>query len=243
MRLRSDLGKGFPMNIRVLSAATAVACLSSIASADLDLAWDGMTAHESIHYSLDMSVNWDAEARPRNSFAFAGMLGFNGGALQLFCIELEQTVVHDPVPYHVGPFDAGDADLQARVSVLASLFDGYYDDIVATRNDAQAAAFAMLTWEIMTEQFTAGGGEGFGSDIVSQISLDLGAAQFGDYSTAAAAAAADMQAYLSLYPGGDASSLLRYSSDTHQDFVGVPAPGAVALLGVAGLVAGRRRRA
>lgn len=222
------------MHIRALSAATAVACLSSIASADMDLAWDGMVAHESIHYSLDMSVTWDAEARPRNRFAFAGMLGFNDGALQLFCIELEQTVVHDPIPYSVGPFDAGDADLQARVSVLASLFDGYYDDIVATRNDAQAAAFAMLTWEIMTEQFT--------SDIVSQMSLELGAAQFGDYSTAAADAAADMQAYLSSNPSGDASSLLRYSSDTHQDFVGVPAPGAIALLGVAGLVAGRRRR-
>lgn len=229
------------MKIRFVSAAAAVACFSSVATADLDLAWDGMVAHESIHYSLDMSVTWDAEARPRNAFAFAGMLGFNDGDLQLFCIELEQTVTHDPIPYAVGPFDAGDADLQSRVGVLASLFDGYYDEIVATRNNAKAAAFAMLTWEIMTEQFTESG-EGFTGSIVSQMSLDLGAAQFGDYSTAAAAAAADMQAYLSSNPTGDGSGLLRYSSNTHQDFVGVPSPGAFALLGVAGLIGLRRRR-
>ena len=45
------------------ACATAVACLSGVASAEYDLAWDGMIAHEAIHYSLYTSVSWDAEAR------------------------------------------------------------------------------------------------------------------------------------------------------------------------------------
>ena len=224
------------MKIRVASAAAVVACLAPVAFADLDLTWDGMAAHENIHYSLDMSVNWDAEARPRNSFAFAGLLSFNDGGLEVFCIELEQAVSQDATAsYTVGPFDAGDPGLQSRLTVLASLFDGYYDEVVTTRDDATAAAFAMWTWEIMSEQFT-------GTDIVSELDLELGAAQFGDYSADAAGTAAAMKDYLASNPVGDASGLLRYSNDSFQDFVGVPAPGALALLGIAGGLAGHRRR-
>lgn len=224
------------MNIRVASAAAVVACLAPVAFADLDLDWDGMAAHESILYSFDSSATWDAAERTRDAFAFAGLLSFNEGAVEVFCIELEVPVSQNaPATYTVGPFDAGDADLQSRLAVLASLFDGYYDQVVTTRDDATAAAFAMLTWEIMSEQFT-------GADIVSEMSLDLGAAQFGEYSGDAALAAADMQSYLSSNPSADASGLLRYSNDSFQDFVGVPAPGALALLGVAGGVLSTRRR-
>jgi MYXO-CTERM domain-containing protein len=224
------------MKNRVFAYATAVACLPAVAVAEYDLAWDGMIAHEAIHYSLDNSASWDAEARARNSFAFAGLLGFNDGALKLFCIELQQQVTHDAIPYEVGPFDSSDVDLDNRTRVLASLFDNWYENVVTTESDAMAAAFAMVTWEIMTERFS-----GDANDILMQVDLDRGAAQFGDYSIEASAIADEMM--LQLFVASDSSSLLRYSSSTHQDFVGqVPAPVAVALLGVAGVIGRRRRR-
>ncbi len=218
------------------ACATAVACLSGVASAEYDLAWDGMIAHEAIHYSLDTSVSWDAEARERNRFAFAGLLGFNGGDHKLFCIELQQTVTHDAVTYEVGPFDSSNVDLDNRTRVLSTLFTNYYDTVVATPSSSMAAAFAMVTWEIMTEQFSGGA-----QDILSQISLDLGAVQFGDYSIEAGAIANEM--IYNLGVAADSSNLVRYSNPAYQDFVGqVPAPGAVALLGIAGLVSRGRRR-
>ncbi len=218
------------------ACAAAVACLSGVASAEYDLAWDGMIAHEAIHYSLDTSVSWDAEARERNRFAFAGLLGFNGGDYKLFCIELQQTVTHDAVTYEVGPFDSSNVDLDNRTRVLSTLFTNYYDDVVATASDSMAAAFAMITWEIMTEQFS-----GDAQDILSQISLELGAVQFGDYSAEAGTIASEM--IYNLGVAADSSNLLQYSNPTHQDFVGqVPAPGALALLGVASVISRRRRR-
>ncbi len=224
------------MKTWLFACATSVACVPAVSLAGLDLAWDGMIAHESIHYSLNNSVSWDADERARNSFAFAGLLGFNDGDLKLFCIELQQQVTHDPIPYEVGPFDSSDVDLDNRTRVLSSLFANWYDDVLSTENNAMAAAFAMVTWEIMTENFS-----GDASDILSQADLSRGAAQFGDYSTAAATLANEM--LTQLYVASDGSSLLRYSSNTHQDFVGrVPAPGAVALLGLAGAIGRRRRR-
>jgi hypothetical protein len=231
------LGKGFENMKKMMAAcAASVACIPAVAMADLDLAWDGMVAHESIHYNLNDAVSWDADERARNSFAFAGLLGFNDGGLELFCIELQQQVTHDPIPYEVGPFDSTDVDLDNRTRVLASLFANWYDEVVATDSNAMAAAFAMVTWEIMTENFS-----GDANDILAQVDLSRGAAQFGDYSATAAGFADEMM--MQLYVASDSSTLVRYSSDTHQDFVGfVPAPGAVALLGVAGVVSGRRRR-
>jgi hypothetical protein len=230
------LGKGsrFMKNWKMMCAA-AVACLPGVASADLDLAWDGMVAHEAIHYSLDTSVSWDAESRDRNTFAFAGLLGFNDGAFKLFCIELQQSVTHDSVSYAAGPFDGSDVDLQNRLRVLASLFSNDYDAVIESDSNAMASAFAMLTWEIMTENFTGDAG-----DIQSQMNFELGAVQFGDYSAEASALAAEMQARL--YVANDTSGLVHYSNSEYQDFVGVPAPGVLALLGVAGVTARRRRR-
>ncbi len=220
----------------MFACATSVACLPAVTMAGFELAWDGMIAHESIHYSLNDAVSWDADERARNSFAFAGLLGFNDGDFKLFCIELQQQVTHDPIPYEVGPFDSSDVDLDARTRVLSSLFANWYDNVLSTESDSMAAAFAMVTWEIMTENFS-----GDANDILSQTDLSRGAAQFGDYSIEASAFADEM--IMDLYVATDSSTLLRYSSDTHQDFVGrVPAPGAVALLGLAGAMARGRRR-
>lgn len=225
--------------MKKLHACTAVAVATSmtpIALAEIDLAWDGMYAHEAIRYSLDEAVTWDAESRARQQFAFAGALNMNDGELQLFCIELQQAVTPESVPYEAGPFDTTDPTLQNRVRVLSSLFDGFYEEVVATRDNARAAAFAMLTWEIMSEQFSDDA-----MDLISEIDLERGAAQFGEYSTAAAAAVTEMKA--SLFMAANADNLIHYANAEYQDFVGqVPSPGALALLGLASVSSRRRRR-
>ena len=217
----------------------AVLALVSVAHADLDLQWDGMLASEQLYYSnvsSDASISWDSAARERNKFAFAGILEMNGGALNLVCIELAQNATQDSVPYTTSPFDP-DSDDYGRSQVLASLFINSYDAVVSSGSSAMAAAFAMMTWEIMTENFS-------GADpivILDQVNLGLGAVQFGDYSDEAGAIFDEMKA--ALYVADDSSNLITYRNDQHQDFAGqVPAPGALALLFTSSLFCRGRRR-
>ena len=70
-----------------------------------------------------------------------------------------------------------------------------------------------------------------------------GAVQFGETSTAAQARFDEMKQ--TLVALDDTSSLTIYANDNYQNFVGynrVPAPGAVALLAIAGFAGMSRRR-
>ncbi|MEE2896481.1 MAG: hypothetical protein VX726_12180 [Planctomycetota bacterium] len=216
-------------------AALAALSMASVASADLELQFDGMYAHEAIHYSADLDVSWDADARERNSFAFAGILDLNGGELRAACIELAQSVSEDLVPYDKQPFMPGTSEYE-RSLVLASLFANSFDEVIASGSNAMAAAFAMMTWEIVTENFDGGP-----EVIADQVDVERGAVQFGDYSIDALAYFEEMRS--ELYVAIDSSDLITYRNDQYQDFAGqVPGPGALALLGLAGLVGHRRRR-
>ena len=81
---------------------------------------------------------------------FAGELGFNNGELGLFCIELLAPVSAGAEDYELTQFGT-EGTIADRGLILASLFEQYYDDGFANRSDA--AAFAMLTWEIMSETY------------------------------------------------------------------------------------------
>lgn len=217
------------------AAAVAALCLSGTAFADLDLAWKGMVDKEAIRYSFDEAFAWDAAARDRTQFAFAGTLGFQDSDLVLLCIELQQDVTQDLVAYSATSFEAPGGDFE-RSLILSSLFTNYYDDTVASRSASMAAAFAMMTWEIMSENF-----DGDADVMIDRIDPSLGAVQFGEYSEAAGIQFAIMRD--SLFIADDSSNLITYRNDQYQDFVGqVPAPGAAALLGLAGIMGRRRRR-
>ena len=216
--------------------APAVLCLASVAHADFDLQWDGMLAQEQVFYSVDASVSWDSAARERNQFAFAGILEMNGGDFNLVCIELAQEATSESVPYAKSPFEIGDADY-GRSLVLSSLFSTSFDDVILSGSAAKAAAFAMLTWEIMTENFDGGP-----ESIKDEVDLELGAVQFGDYSDEAAVEFESMRSQLTV--ATDSSNLITYRNADHQDFAGqVPGPGALGLFAASAILGRRRRRA
>ena len=217
------------------AAAIAALCLSGPAMADLDLAWKGMVSKESIRYSFDEAYTWDSAARDRTQFAFAGTLGFEGSDLALLCIELQQDVTTDLVAYSMTPFEAPSADFQ-RSLILSSLVTNHYDEVVESGSGSMAAAFAMMTWEIMSENFDGGA-----EVIIDRIDPSMGAVQFGEYSEDAGAHFSTMKN--SLVVADDSSNLITYRNDQYQDFVGqVPSPGAIALFGLASIMGGRRRR-
>lgn len=217
------------------AAAIAALCLSGSATADLDLAWKGMVDKESIRYSFDQTYSWDSAARDRTQFAFAGTLGFDGTDLALLCIELEQDVTEELVAYSMTPFEAPGGDFQ-RSLILSSLFTNHYDEVVESGSGSMAAAFAMMTWEIMSENFDGGA-----EVIIDRIDPSMGAVQFGEYSEDAGAHFSTMKN--SLVVADDSSNLITYRNDQYQDFVGqVPSPGAIALFGLASIMGGRRRR-
>lgn len=216
------------------AAALAALCVSGMAQGELDLAWDGMTAFEAIDYTYDDSFSWDSAARDRNRFAFAGTLGFADSPLKLLCIELQQDVTRDEVPYAKAAFDPLGPDF-GRSRMLSSLFAQYYDPMVASDDNAWAAAFAMMTWEIMSENFSSD------TAALGEIDVNRGAVQFEGFSSEAGDLFDQMLSTLEIAP--DSSNLITYRNDTYQDFVGqVPAPGAIALLAISGLAIPRRRR-
>ena len=205
-----------------------------MAQGDLDLAWDGMTAFEAVDYTYDDSFSWDSAARDRNRFAFAGTLGFVDSPLKLLCIELQQDVTRDSVSYGTEAFDPLGPDF-GRSRILSSLFAQYYDPMVASGDNAWAAAFAMMTWEIVSENFSSD------AAALNEIDLNRGAVQFDGFSAEADDLFAQMLSTLEI--AADSDNLITYRNDTYQDFVGqVPAPGAIALLAISGVAIPRRRR-
>ena len=216
------------------AAALAALCVSGMALGDLELAWDGMSAFEAIEYTYNDSFSWDSAARERNQFAFAGTLAFADSPLELLCIELQQTVTRDRVLYGTEAYDPLGSDF-GRSRILSSLFAQYYDPMVASDSNAWAAAFAMMTWEIVSENFSSD------SAALGEIDLDRGAVQFDGFSAEAGDLFAQMLSTLEV--AADSGNLVTYHNDTYQDFVGqAPSPGALALLAISGLATSRRRR-
>jgi len=102
--------------------------------------------------------------------------------------------------------------------------------------DAKSAAFQVVLWEITHENFTASSAAG----IVSQMSLTAGAFR-ANLSGASAGWYAEMVASLG-YGGFQTTAIGGLTNDFAQDQLRlVPAPGAIALLGLAGFASRRRR--
>jgi hypothetical protein len=107
-----------------------------------------------------------------------------------------------------------------------------------TETNDRAAAFSVLLWELTHESITATTREG----VLGQMSLSTGAFR-ANLTTGVLAAYDEM--FSSLGSGGWLAAEIRgWTHPTAQDQLVriVPAPGAAALLGLAGLVGRRRRR-
>lgn len=193
-------------------------------------------------------VNVTHGATTRNVFAgqirltLSASTGFNlNGAWTSFCTELHQFIYLDGVArvYEVQPL----SDLPIPGAGMGSVKADAIARMYATANDAQfgtnndyAAAFQIAVWEVVNDfDGTAG-------------SLDVSSGDFKGNNLSAAiagnlavlfASAADL--------GGPTRSLIGIGSSGFQDQIlditsVIPAPGALALLGVAGLIGVRRRK-
>lgn len=226
--------------------------VSPTAQADIDLVYDGMVRYEAIKYSYDSSagVEWNSAARAMTHYAHAGLINFNDGAVQGYCIELDEAVSEGPVPYEYQAFGFGPDDYKSplgesqsrlldRMSYLGGLFDGYY--ALSLESGSVAAAFAMMTWELTHENFSTGES----SLWTNQLSIDQGAVQFGDFSEAARLVFEEMkQSLFTTNLDGIMALNSNGSSSTEgfQDFVtAVPGPSVLAL-GAIAMLASRRRR-
>jgi hypothetical protein len=162
--------------------------------------------------------------------------GVDLGQTYTFNISAAESTPGGPVaPGPMGAAKAGAVrDLFAR---WINPTTGYVNGGTADR-DAKSAAFQVVLWEITHENFTATTSAG----ILSQLSLSSGAFRA---SVTGATAAWYNQIVASLGSGGfQAVAIQGLTSPTAQDQImltPVPAPGALALLGLAGLAKRRRR--
>ena len=226
-------------NLCVPSAALAVtvACVPC-ANADFALVYSGMSALEQIHYTYtqDDSVMWDAPTRDANHFGFAGRILFNDGAMDGFCIELEQEISDNANPYSLQTFDERPAQIYQRGRLLNGLFQQYYQQVVESDSNAMAAAFQVMTWELTHENFSSI------SEARNQASIETGAVQFTDLSDDAVAFFMLMQN--DLFVSANTNGIAVLHNEQFQDFVTqvIPAPSAIALAGFALTACIRRRR-
>ncbi|RPG17300.1 MAG: PEP-CTERM sorting domain-containing protein [Phycisphaera sp. TMED9] len=226
-----------------LGAALVLAAPVAIASAEIDLAWTGLGPEEYVNYSYDGAEFWDSSFRTVNTYGFLGLYLFNGGEYEGYCYDLDAPVSQSPMPYEVETWTDLDAETQDRARFLASLYDQWYDAVKITGDDAMGAALAFLTNEIMEENYDFIPGTWYLADVQAQSSTSEGAVQFSDYSMEAQAYYDTMLASLDFGTDAMLDNLVFYNSTgVMQDFVGmVPAPSALALLGIAGLARRRRR--
>ena len=238
--------------VLVLALVPGFVVVSSAAQAEIDLVYDGMVRFEGVKYTYDSSgvSQWDSVARAMTHYAHAGLINFNDGEVQAYCIEFDEDVAEGIAPYEYQEFGVGPNDYKSplgedqsrlldRVSYLGSLFDGFYT--LSQESSAVSAAFAMMTWELTHENFSIGDS----SQWVNQVSLERGAVQFADFSDEArlvfdemklSIIQADVDGIIALNNNGTSSS------EGFQDFVTVvPGPSGLALAAIA-MLAGRRRR-
>lgn len=167
-----------------------------------------------------------------NSTAGPNYGNLNGNWI-VFCCELPQYVNGASIPYEVLPVSSVPLAGPMGAAAATAISEVYFA-AAGTQYGGDsdlAAAFQIAVWELALDY--AGGPAGVG---------DLGVGNF-QVSGTTAATDAYLAALLGAVGSGNTAAILGLGNESAQDFIiEVPAPGAIALLGVAGLV-GRRRRA
>jgi hypothetical protein len=187
---------------------------------------------------ITWSVNGGGHFNPGAAGAFnwtktGGTYGGVSGTFDMFCLELTETV-QEPNSYTykvVSPLVAPDGDGiftfpmgAGKADQMAELW-GRFRPTLNIADANTAGAFQLAIWEIVYDANLTLNGVG--------DSLQI---------TAAPAVLAQAQGYLSAIDGtGPRMTLDAFTNPTAQDQI-VPSPSTVALLGLSGLIIGRRRR-
>lgn len=217
-------------------AAGALA-LAGAAHADfVDVAYTGYGAGQNVTVTSTV-FNGDVIAAQlfttlTNSTGGPDYPNLNGNWI-LYCVELPQTVngastTYEAVSPELVPF-SGPMGL-VRASAIADLYAFANGAQYANDND-YAAAFQVAIWELSLDY---AGGPASGADTT-----------FGNFQVSGLTAGA--QVYLNALMGAVGNTngawIAGLRNDTWQDYIiEIPTPGALALLGLAGLTTGARRR-
>jgi hypothetical protein len=230
------------MKFERLSLALAVLCVpASVASANLvSVAATGTGAGRNVNVTYGTTTVNVFAGQIR--LTLSGSTGFNlNGTWTSFCTELNQFIhINGPVRVYevqqLSDLPIPGAGMGAvKANAVARMYAATNGAQFGTNNDL-AAAFQIAVWEVVNDfdgtidSLNVANGNFKGNSLTAAISGNL-AALF--------AAASNL--------GGSTSSLIGIGNSSYQDQIldltnGIPAPGALALLGVAGLVGSRRRK-
>ncbi len=246
--------------ITVVSAQAALAVAACgftacAANASFSATLDGYSAGSYVSCGYNSALAWDSSASVTMWSIRAFQHDFtrtdSGAEVLSWCVELYQgvsvgsTYVWDEVAAEAVPSNGNPGPMGAlRASVISDMFARWIDPVtgliigdLADRN-AKSAAFQLAVWEIAHENFFASSATG----IVSEMSLSVGAFRSAP-STGATAWYDAIQSSLGV-GGFMTSGVYGWANASAQDQLAlppIPAPGAIALLALAGLSSRRRR--
>ncbi len=223
-------------HICALAATVAAGMSCALASAaTVSATFNGVAPGADGQFSLDYGANWGSTntAGIFNWTRTGGDWTGLQGNFMSFCVELTEHISNggnynftvdsvENVPTVLGGMGAAKADQ------IRELFGRYYSPAFTYAIGAtQAAAMQLSVWEISHEQ-------------TGVLDITAGSAQFVNNDGAAMVLA---QTYLSSIDGTGAHdySIYALSAQGVQDQI-VPAPGALALVGMGAMAIGRRRR-
>lgn len=241
--------------MKIIVGAGIAAAIASAASANVTATYLGTGYGKFQSVSYNPSTQWDqAGSGPFYSVkAFdhhwqdtGSGAQFIGWCIQLYqgitvgnsytfnCVALELAPQAPPAPGPMGVLQA---------NLMRDLFSRWIDNTgtvaaegTLAATNAKAAAFAIAIWEITHENFTGGDLD----TLKTQMSLTNGAFRA---NLSADVAGWYNTIYASMGSGGWQTTFVEgLVNSTAQDQARIPAPGAFALLGLAGLVGSRRRK-
>ncbi len=220
------------MNRTVLAfSSLAAAALCAGASATVvDITYNGMGYFETISItSPGYSGGVNAGQMLLTAANSSDTNAFANGSYISYCGDYYQNSNTGPNPYSVVGVDLipNNAPMGAAKAAAIGELYAFAGGAQYGVDSAYACAFQLAIWEVIADYNT--------------IDPSSGAFSASGYS---AQAGIYLAALLGSLDGSGSANIVGLTNDTYQDFiVEVPGPGSLALIGVAGLVGARRRRA
>ncbi|MDZ4831118.1 MAG: hypothetical protein SGJ09_13095 [Phycisphaerae bacterium] len=247
------------IHIKIVTVAAALVCGSSTFAADWNLTFTGLGPAKVIGVNYNNNRSWSAGAVNNFSNYWAGQMKWHnnddGRSMDTFCTQIKehiswnQTVAYQQVALEMVPDSPpapGPMGL-AKATVLRDLYARFFHQVHGSGDNVMNAAFQLVVWEITHENVTASTATG----ALGQLNLGLGALQANSGNSASVVNCANnMLAQLGGDSDNDFRSFVRGDSmfglrhDTAQDqimIVPIPLPIGLAMVGLAGVVALRRR--